>query len=205
MKRIVFFVAAFVFLTVSATFVRAAKPTAVDPNGTELGWENSNCPSIQSGTIIDSAGNPITLGYDQYGYNYQAHMFNGYYDNYSRPAVPVTTGDKLIMKWSDAWLANVDCDRNGKLDRGLVDGVSDGISKGWLTNHVVGDYTDGDGNIQNYTDFVKIVWTGPSSPLWGEYTIIEEVWNDPAGGLNGLYFKLGAPGFGLNDSWTTLP
>ena len=81
------------------------------------------CATIQDGTITDSAGNPVVLGYDKWGYNYQAHMFNGYADNYSRPAVPVTSGDKLNMKWSDAWLANVDCNGDGKLDRGLVDGV----------------------------------------------------------------------------------
>ena len=98
----------------------AAKPTA--------------CATIQDGTITDSAGNPVTLGYDQWGYNYQAHMFNGYAGNYTRPAVPVTSGDKLNMKWSDAWLANVDCNGDGKLDRGLVDGVVNGISMGWLTN-----------------------------------------------------------------------
>lgn len=165
----------------------------------------SECATIQDGTIEDSAGNIIGNGYDQYGYNYQAHMFNGYADNYSRPATPVTSGDKLIMKWSDAWLANVDCNGDGKLDRGLVDGEVNGVSMGWLTNHYVGSYVDGDGNTQHYTDFIKIVWTGPGSPLWGQYTIIEEVWNDPSGGLNGLYSKEGIPGFGLNDQWTVLP
>ena len=157
----------------------------------------SSCATIKDGTITDAKGNPVVSGYDQYGYNYQAHMFNGYYDNYSRPAIPVTNGDKLIMKWSDAWLANVDCDYDGELDRGLVDGeLTDGISKGWLTNHLVGD---------NYTDFVKIVWTGPGSPLWGQYTIIQEVLNDQTTGDSGLLTKIGAPGFGLNDQWTTLP
>ena len=166
----------------------------------------SSCATIKDGTITAVNGNPISVGYDQYGYNYQAHLFNGYYDNFSRPAVPVTSGDKLIMKWSDSWLANVDCNGDNKLDRGLVDGQqTGGISKGWLTNQVNGSYTDTNGNVQHYTDFVKIVWTGPGSPLWGEYTIIQEVWNDPAGGLNGLYSKIGAPGFGLNDQWTTLP
>jgi hypothetical protein len=183
--------------------VNAAKPTTTDTNGVETGWERSDCATIESGTITDSLGNPVTVGYDQYGYNYQAHMFNGYYDNYSRPAVPATSGDKLIMKWSDPWLANVDCNLDGKLDRGLVDGTPGGISKGWLTNHLVGSYPDTEGNPQQYTDFVKIVWTGLGSPLWGQYTVIEEVWNDPAGGYHGLYSKLGAPGFGLNDQWTT--
>lgn len=164
----------------------------------------SPCATIKDGTITDIQGNPISEGYDKYGYNYQAHLFNGYYDNFSRPVVPVTSGDKLIMKWSDSWLANVDCDGNGKLDRGLVDGVVGGTSLGWLTNQLNGSYIGVDGDVQHYTDFVKIVWTGTDSPLWGQYTIVQEVWNDPAGGLNGLHSKIGAPGFGLNDSWTSL-
>ncbi|MEX2028176.1 MAG: hypothetical protein WD988_01600 [Candidatus Curtissbacteria bacterium] len=164
----------------------------------------SACTTIKDGTITDSAGNALVSGYDKWGYNYQAHMFNGYYDNFARPAVPVTSGDKLIMKWSDSWLANVDCNGNHKLDRGLVDGVVGGTSLGWLTNQVNGTYIDASGNTQNYTDFVKIVWTGPGSPLWEQYTIIQEVYNDPAGGFHGLLNKVGAPGFGLNDQWTAL-
>lgn len=186
-----------IIFVLTPSFVMAIKPTT--------------CAAIQDGTITDSAGNPIVLGYDQFGYNYQAHMFVGTYDSVDRKIDGTYWGEsgdfvdnKLIMKWSDTWLANVDCNGDGKLDRGLIDGVPSGISKGWLTNHVIGDYTL-DGNVQNYTDFVKIVWTGPGSPLWGQYMIIQEVWNDPAGGLNGLYNKIGAPGFGLNDHWTTLP
>ncbi|HUV71927.1 MAG TPA: hypothetical protein VMW25_02875, partial [Clostridia bacterium] len=161
MKKLAILVALFVLLAVAAP-VQAAKPTEFDAIGNEKGWEkiNSSCNTIESGLINDSAGNPITLGYDQYGYNYQAHMFNGYADNYSRPPVPVTSGDKLIMKWSDSWLSNVDCGGDGKLDRGLVDGVVGGTSLGWLTNHYVGSYVDGNEETQHYTDFVKIVWVG---------------------------------------------
>src|SRR5680860_1678202 len=65
--------------------------------------------TIQSGTLVDSSGNTITTGYDDWGYNYQAHVFNGLYENYSRPATVVTVGDEnLVMKWSDNWLSNVD-------------------------------------------------------------------------------------------------
>jgi hypothetical protein len=168
------------------------------------------CATIQDGTITASDGTPLELGYDQYGYNYQAHMFNGTYDSYDRVIGNDTSNsadDALIMKWSDAWLANVDCNGDGKLDRGLVDGVVGGISLGWLINQVNGDYdSDGDG-IQDahFTDFVKIVWTGPGSPLWGQYTVIQEVYNDPVGGYNGLLTKEASPGFGLNDQWTTIP
>ncbi len=175
--------------------------------------DHLNCATIQDGTITDSAGNPISLGYDQFGYNYQAHMFNGTYDSSDRTLDGTYWGstgdyvdDSLIMKWSDAWLANVDCDGDGKLDRGLVDGVVGGTSKGWLTNQVEGDYdSDGDGTQDaHYTWFEKIVWVGPGGSLWGQYEVIQEVYNDPAAGFHGLQFKDGAPGFGLNDGWTTL-
>ena len=193
-------------LAVSALFAGAVvilpSPVAAAPG----------CATIQGGTITDSAGNPNQTGYDQFGYNYQAHMFNGTYDSSDRTLDGTYWGstgdyvdDNLIMKWSDAWLSNKDCNGDGKLDRGLVNGVVGGTSLGWLTNQNEGDY-DSDGNgtqDAHYTYFAKIVWTGPGSPLWGEYTIIQEVYNDPLGGFNGLLTKLGAPGFGLNDQWTT--
>ena len=43
-------------------------------------------------------------GFDEWGYNYKANIFNGFYDNYSRPAEIATSGDKLVMKWNDAWM-----------------------------------------------------------------------------------------------------
>ncbi|MDO8424270.1 MAG: hypothetical protein Q7S54_01510 [bacterium] len=169
-----------------------------------------SCATIQGGTITDSAGNPVSVGVDKFGYNYQAHMFNGTYDSSDRTLDGTYWGstgdyvdDTLIMKWSDAWLANVDCNADGKLDRGLVDGVVGGTSLGWLTNMNEGDYFDTNGDVQHYTYFAKIVWTGSGSPLWGEYTIIQEVYNDPAGGFHGLQSKVGAPGFGPNDHWTS--
>ena len=213
MKKLAILVGLFVILAVAAP-VQAAKPTEFDAIGNEKGWEktSSDCNTIASGLINDSVGNPVTLGYDQYGYNYQAHMFNGTYDGADRVLDGKYLGqtvdyadDKLMMKWSDAWLANVDCDENGELDRGLINGVADGTSKGWLTNHLVGDYTDVNNADPHYTDFVKIVWVGEGGDLWGQYTIIQEVYNDPTAGYTGLDFKIGAPGFGLNDQWTTLP
>ena len=188
--------------------------TALVAAGAGVAGGGQSCTTIRDATLLDSAGNPLVLGYDQFGYNYQAHMFNGTYDSSDRVldgmywADPLSSDyadDSLIMKWSDAWLANVDCNGDGKLDRGLVDGVADGISKGWLTNQNEGDYTDLDGVVQHYTYFAKIVWVGPGGSLWGQYEIIQEVYNDPAGGFHGLQVKVGAPGFGLNDGWTSLP
>jgi hypothetical protein len=203
-----------VLLLATTSIALADKPVSFDNQGNENGWEqsNNNCTKIQSGQITDTAGNPLSTGYDENGYNYQAHMFNGTYDSVDRNLDGTYWGstgdyvdDTLTMKWSDEWLSNVDCDDDGNLDRGLVNGVAGGTSLGWTTNHVVGDYVDDNGELQHYTYFVKIVWTGPDSPLWNEYTIIEEVFNDPADGYTGLYSKIGAPGFGLNDQWSTLP
>jgi len=71
------------------------------------------CLTIQSGLLVDSVGNPIETGYDQWGYNYQARSFNGNYCDFSR-GVYVPAGcpndDTLQMKWNDAWLSNKDCD-----------------------------------------------------------------------------------------------
>jgi hypothetical protein len=176
-----------------------AEPPPADKDG---------CFTIQGGTIEDSLGNAVVVGYDQFGYNYQAHIFVGTYDSSDRVLDGTYWGqtgdyvdDMLIMKWSNEWLANVDCDGDRKLDRGL--GTSHlGISQGWLTNLVEGDYFDLDGNLQHFTYFAKIVWTG-TGPLWNQYTIIEEVYNDPAAGFSGLLTKVGAPGFGLNDHWAS--
>jgi hypothetical protein len=69
------------------------------------------CVTIQDGTLLRSDGVPIVVGYDEWGYNYQAHMFNGYYcDSYRNAAWCQPYKDtELIMKWNDAWLSNKDC------------------------------------------------------------------------------------------------
>ena len=164
--------------------------------------EPPDCTKIRDGVILDSAGQPVVLGYDQYGYNYQAHMFNGTYDSVDRKldgkywgATGDYVNDSLIMKWSDDWISNVDCNGDLKLDRGLdpKTGISTGISRGWTTNQVEGDYIWG-GDSHHYTYFAKIIFVGPAtSPdpwaatrLWGQYAMIQEVYNDPDGGYHGV-------------------
>jgi hypothetical protein len=163
--------------TLAAFILASAQPTLA----------SAACVAIKGGTIIDSTGNTVTVGFDQWGYNYQAHMFNGLYANFSRPATPATEGDvNLIMKWSDDWLSNKDCNGDYKLDRGGESGANANISKGWLTNHEEGDYLGGDEQYHHYTYFVKIVYDEGAACqaasygcIWGQYNIIEEVWNDP--------------------------
>jgi hypothetical protein len=176
------------------------------------------CAKIKDGTITDSGGTPIQLGYDQFGYNYQAHMFNGTYDSSDRVLDGLYWGaavdyadDSLIMKWSDEWISNLDCNGDNKLDRGLnaKTGESTGVSMGWLTNHVEGDYI-ADLDSRHYTYSVKFVYdgggacsTGSPTCIWGVYAIIESVYNDPYGGYHGIeknmHAKPSGLGFYTND------
>ena len=178
-----------------------------------LAGKPGDCATIQSGSIKDSAGNPLTVGYDQFGYNYQAHMFNGRYCDYDR----VIGGDycdvNLIMQWNDAWLSNKDCDGDGKLDRHY--GYEGYIGSGaWETNHQWGTYVGDDGETCRWNYFVKIVavpedailtdgiWytadgTEIGPVIWGAFAIIQEVSNDPCDGYHGVeYLSPAGPGFG---------
>jgi len=149
-----------------------------------IGAKPKDCVTIQDGELTYSAGHylaeePLVVGYDPYGYNYQAHMFKGSYANVylGGDGFPPYEGDgkaylaenptaegkwywpyrdvKLIMKWNDAWLSNKDCDDDGKLDRHY--GFDSYIGSGaWETNHQSGTYKD-DGNEYKWSYFCKIV------------------------------------------------
>lgn len=127
------------------------------------------------------AGQPLVVGFDPYGYNYQAHMFSGSYANVylgaagfppydpANEAAYLAANPKvvkhwawpyrsttLIMKWNDAWIANTDRDGDGKLDRhyGFATYIGSGA---WETNHMSDSYIGDDGLKHNWVDFVKIV------------------------------------------------
>ena len=144
----------------------------------------SGCTTIQDGVLTYSAGHylagqPLMVGYDPYGYNYQSHMFNGSYVNVylGGAGFPPYEGDdeayieenptavnhwawpyrdvQLVMKWNDAWLSNKDCNVDGKLDR--HNGFASYIGSGaWETNYQSGEYKE-DGVIYKWNYFVKIV------------------------------------------------
>jgi hypothetical protein len=179
------------------------------------GGNKSDCTRIQDGTLLTSDEDVIMPGYDKWGYNYQAHMFNGYYCDAYRDAYwcQPYKDVKLIMKWNDAWLSNKDCDGDGLLDRHY--GFDSYIGSGaWTTNHQEGTYLDDEGNECKWIYFVKIVavpadaesvdgyWydaegteIGPA--IWGSFAVIQRVYNDPCSGATGLeYLSPVGPGFG---------
>jgi hypothetical protein len=194
------------FTIATITVAQADPPVRFDPQGNEIGWQSTGCTTIQDGTLKTSDGAVISTGYDSWGYNYQAHIFNGKYCDAYRNAAwcQPYKDDNLMMKWNDAWLSNVDCDGDQLLDRHYGVPTYKG-SEAWLTNHQSGTYPDEYGNTCHWEYFTKIVaapadatltggvWyaadgteIGPA--IWGEFATIESVYNDPCGGYHGLEF-----------------
>lgn len=180
------------------------------------GTHAKGCATIQEGGITTTGGEAIGPGYDQWGYDYEAHLFNGTYcDAYQDAAwCQPYASDRLIMKWNDAWLSNSDCDGDGLLDRhwGYPTYIGSGA---WLTNYQAGSYVDDNGNTCDWSLFAKIVaapadattdgntWyaadgTEIGPVIWGQFAIIEEVSYDPCAEQRGLHI-MSPDNAGLGD------
>ncbi len=185
------------------------------------------CATIQGGTIVDVMGNPITIGSDEFGYNYQSHMFSGRYCDSDRVIGGAYCDVNLIMKWSDEWMSNKDCNGDGLLDRGYScnpeNPTSSACQGAWLTNHQFGSYEGEDGKTCNWNYFVKMVHPGNDAvcdtmdtkgkcigmwhtadgeeigpAIWGAYARILQISNDTCAGEHGVLNNWEAPtGFGF--------
>lgn len=217
MKKIYYLLSSIVL---TAFFVVSCENGTIDENFPSEVLQKKGkekCTTIQSGDIIGSDGLIIQVGYDQWGYNYQANIFNGYYcDSYRDASWCQAYKDiELTMKWNNAWMSNQDCDGDGKLDR--HPGYSSYIGSGaWLTNHQKGSYTDSEGNECKWEYFSKIVavaadatktngiWYNAEGKeigpvIWGQFAIVQQIENDPCAGINGKqYGSPVGPGLGKN-------
>lgn len=193
MKKSLVFAIVIVVAIASLVFVLAAKPSFLF------------CTAIQGGELLASDGSLIETGYDEWGYNYQAHAFNGMYCDAYRDAewCQPYSDVGLMMKWNNAWLSNKDCDDDSLLDR--HNGFDSYLGSGaWLTNHQSGSYEQ-DGETCDWDYFVKIVaapedayedggfWYNAEGEeigpvIWGEFAIIQQVENDPCAGVEGLQY-----------------
>lgn len=174
----------------------------------------AKCATIPQGLITNSIGEVVVPGYDEWGYNYQARIFNGDYCGAYRNAAwcQPYIGINLAMKWNDTWLSNQDCSGDGKLDRHYGHTGYRG-SGAWLTNHMWDVYEQA-GEACRMTYFVKIVaaptvgaylhegvWYASGggvlgNQIWGDFMIVQEVTNDPCQGYKGVTFKAVHPGLG---------
>jgi len=190
--------------------------------------DKPECTTIQDGMLTYSTGHylegkPLIADYDIFGYNYQAHMFNGYYANVylGRDGFPPYEGDdeayladnpgaeskwywpyrdtQLVMKWNDAWLSKKDCDDDGTLDRHC--GYDNYIGSGaWETNHQSGSYY-----VDNIVDELNIGDLG--SEIGHDLTGWSDPWIKPGwggnygGGDDGTLRLLMGPGDGCGDGY----
>lgn len=145
-------------LTLSlAVFVIFTSVPKLFPNNDEVKGKNENTAAT---------------GFDEFGYNYTARIFNGAADGVDRQLDSKVWGDStyakdhLVMKWSKAW------------DDARFGGAP-WIPGAWTDNEWNGKVPDGSGEVWHY----KIVWVGPEldkSPywrtggyaIWGEFEVI---------------------------------
>ena len=178
-------------------------PVPVEVLGKSGVKADKSCTTIQSGELLTSDGSVIEPGFDEWGYNYQARLFNGDYCDAYRYAdwCQQWKDVDLSMKWNDAWLSNKDCDNDGLLDR--HNGYSSYIGSGaWLTNHQDGTCGDEDGETCHWNYYTKIVaapadatesggvWYAADGKeigpvIWDSFATIFTVENDPCADLSG--------------------
>ena len=152
---------------------------------------------VLSFTIPASAGGG---GFDQYGYNDTARIFNGTGASWALvkglPAdyLGIYAPDKLVMKWNAEW------------DRGNATGWSDpnGYHGAWTDNEWNGTCDGCSGAVWHY----KMVWVGPCgadyTPLadggyciWGQFETVMDQGTDPTLGPGHIWFAHATPnGYG---------
>jgi hypothetical protein len=149
--------------------------------------------AILTGGIALAAG-----GFDQYGYNRIARIFNGTGESWSLakglPAdyMGAYSQDKLIMKWNAEW------------DRGNTEGWKNPPYDAWEDNEWNGMGKGGSGAVWHY----KIKWVGPcgldgtvlpdgSYCIWGQFAILMDQGKDPSYGPGHQWFAHANPtGYG---------
>lgn len=122
-------------------------------------------------TVI-KAEKPADVGFDEYGYNYRARIFEGAADGVDKNndgnvwGDPTYANDHLKMTWSKAW----DDARYNNADWNC---------DAWEDNQWNGMFPGGSNEVWHY----RIVWVGPELeespcwreggyPVWGEFEVI---------------------------------
>ncbi len=154
--------------------------------------------------VYTSSGNvrgtkDVDAGFNQYGYNYTARIFNGTGETWALakglPAdyLGLYAQDKLVMKWNAEW------------DRGNKENWANPPYGAWTDNEWNGKgVANGSGQVWHY----KIVWNPPCgadlTPLsgggyciWGQFRVVMNQGQDPNSGPGHLWFSKASPaGYG---------
>ncbi len=150
------------------------------------------------GAMLALAGQPTNKGFDQYGYNDTARIFNGTGASWSLakglPAdyLGIYANDNLVMKWNAEW------------DRGNAENWANPPYNAWEDNEWNGCFPGGSGQNWHY----KIVWVGDyvADPslipdgaygIWGQFAVIMDQGKDPNVGPGHMWFAHADPsGYG---------
>jgi hypothetical protein len=154
--------------------------------------------SVSGGTCTLATGD-VSTGFNQYGYNYCARIFNGTGSSWclAREApldcLGSYSGDKLVMKWNAAWDA---CNASPSPDT---------CAGAWTDNEWNGKTAGGSGEVWHY----KIQWSqacadgsfdfvpGGGYCVWGSYEVLMDQGIDPSMGPGHIWFALAIPnGYG---------
>ncbi len=146
----------------------------------------------------------LASGFNQYGYNYGARIFNGTALNWClasgaaksacENSLGVYANDQLVMKWNAQW---DNCNNNGYDNPTYCLGA-------WDDNEWNGKVSNGSGQNWHY----KIIWVGSlaeNSPywqpggysVWGNYEVVMDQGTDPNVGPGHMWFAHAVPnGYG---------
>lgn len=183
-KWMVLFAVAVAVLSVSAAFAA----------------DNSTWAQVKGTTAsLDHVAKPADVGFDEYGYNYQARIFVGPADGVDRNldgtvwGDPTYANDHLVMKWSSAW------------DAARFDGEP-WTPDAWCSNEWNGNVPGGSGEMETF----KCVWVGfgpdgteESSQYWrdGGYALwsgFEAIMDHYAGQSGDWYAHAKPAGYGAS-------
>lgn len=171
-----------------------APPETADPVSNGSTSQSQSQQSTSQGAQTED-GEEITPGFDEWGYNYRAHLFKGPAENVARDGEPVDLSQSRVMiKWNEAFLSSDDCDGDDQLDQHC--GSDSFVGSGaWLTNHVKWTYLGDDGREHKAQLFLKLI-AKPSEDFEcesiggievnGDFCEIQRVYNDAYGGNHGL-------------------
>jgi hypothetical protein len=144
------------------------------------------------------AAKPTDKGFDEFGYNNTARIFNGTGSSWCLKklldinCLDIYSPDKLVMKWNAEW------------DRGNAEGWANPPYAAWENNEWNGKVEGGSGAVWKY----KIVWVGDYSTdstlipeggygIWGQFATIMDQGTDPNLGTGHLWFAHAKPtGYG---------
>ena len=168
---------------------------------------STSCATIKDGTIKAATGETITTGTDQFGYNYQAHSFNGTYDGLDRNLDGLYYGAVgRLRRRQHRHEVERQLARQRRLQQATASSTVGSLTASLVVLASAGRRTTSlattlgaDGEQHDYTIFEKIEYVGAGGSLWGGYEVTQSVVNDPYAGLDGVQSKVSSPGFGQRE------